>query len=62
MLEELLLGKFWTEEAEMVDELEAAGIEVEDVGYDYLDVVDPDDEDSTLHYRLVRAGKTIAVQ
>ena len=62
MLEALLFGKFWTEEAELVDELETAGFEVEDVGYDYLDVVDPEDEDNTLHYELVRAGHTIAVK
>lgn len=62
MVEELLFGKFWTEEAELVDDLEKAGFEVEDIGYDYLDVVDPDNEDITLHYELVRARNTIAVK
>lgn len=62
MLEKLLFGNFWTEEAELVNDLETAGFEVEDVGYDYLDVVDPEDEDNTLHYKLVRAGRTIAIQ
>lgn len=62
MLQELLFGKFWTEEAEMVDELETAGYEVQDIGYDYLDVTDLDNEDITLKYKLVRAGRTIAIQ
>ena len=62
MVEELLYGKFWTEEAELVDELETAGYEVQDIGYDYLDVTDPDNEDITLKYELVRAGRTIAVR
>ena len=62
MVEELLYGKFWTEEAELVDEVETAGYEVQDIGYDYLDVTDPDNEDITLKYELVRAGRTIAVR
>ena len=60
-----LRGKFWTRENEMLEELFELGIEVLDITYEYIELMDIDerieDEPKTQRLELIRAGDTIAI-
>lgn len=60
---EKLKGQFWTDENEMITEIEALGYDVIYVDYDYIVVVDIDGryDNKETKINIVRAGRTIAI-
>lgn len=61
-LEILLKGKFWTNEEEMVEEIEKNNYDVLYINDEYMTVIDIRESDGVEEeYRLIRAGNTIAI-
>ena len=61
MLDQLqeLKGSFWTKAEELISDIEAMGLEVEEAYEDYIEAVDEDEE--TYIFHLITAGNTIAI-
>lgn len=64
MLKMKLENKFWLSEAEMVEDLEKNyGYDVIDVEYDFIELMLQDsEEEETIKFELIRAGKTITIK
>ena len=62
---ERLRNKFWTNEDEMVEEIEELGYEVIDMDYEHILVMDIDDRmaefPKEISLKLLRANKTITI-
>lgn len=59
-----LYGRFWTDEAEMVADIESeTDYDVLGVFYDYANIIDrTGDDGEEIMLGLIRAGKTIAIK
>lgn len=57
-------GKFWTDEKEMVEEIEKnSDYDVLDVSFSYLNIIDrTGDDGEEILQEIIRAGNTIALR